>query len=663
MRHGLLLTLTIVTCLSGSTVAKEAKESLFENVAGVLSERYYDESFRKNELPRIVELYRPMAAQATSFEQERDIVQQFLSNIPATHLALISNASRTHMMHELASEASPTFGFELIEYDGKHYAHDVLEDGPAANAGLRRGDRFVTVDGGLVDDSPRLMWRTDDAFLPDPPVRGLGCEDGDVLKLRIERTPGTYVDLQAPCKPYCAWDATKASARIIERDGKRIGLIHFWLIQLQGPDALLKEKLEGEFASCDALVLDLRGRGGSGFMVDRMLDVLDGTSTWRRPVVALINGHSRSAKEVIANEFRKRGLGSLVGERTAGAVIPVTMADVGYDMHLMFPSFTLGQHTNDLEFVGVEPDIQVAEVGPYSAGADPILEAGVTEAVRLTETERWKARRTEEKPVAPDAATDGAGSNRHASAQPRHAHAAPTSTSRKNTEPDPPGYDARALEVLAKMVDALGGEKALRKHKAKTIRGKQNIGGMIDATFETFAAAPNRLLHRMEMPGMGKAEVGYNGSIGWNISPFEGTKPMEGDELADIVIDADFHSDMNYKKNHKSIRYVGLARHAGKECHQLRLTKPSGAIEVLYLDASSGLPSGLETEVKTNMGMMSMVRTVKEYKPYDGEMIPTKYDEDVGGMQKMSTTVTEVSFEPIDATTFDPPVILQQTPG
>ncbi len=66
---------------------------------------------------------------------------------------------------------APTFGFTLIEYDGKHYAHDVLEGGPAAQAGLLRGDRIVSIDGAETGESPRLDWRTDDAFLPDPPMR------------------------------------------------------------------------------------------------------------------------------------------------------------------------------------------------------------------------------------------------------------------------------------------------------------------------------------------------------------------------------------------------------------------------------------------------------------------------------------------------------------
>ena len=135
--------------------------------------------------------------------------------------------------------------------------------------GLLRGDRIVSIDGVLANDSPRLGYRTDDAFLPDPPVRPMLGTEGEVTRLRIERRPGSYTDLEIPMTLYSAWDAAKASVRVIEQDGKRIGLIHFWLIHMTGPDELLKESLEGKLADCDALVLDLRGRGGNGFMVAR----------------------------------------------------------------------------------------------------------------------------------------------------------------------------------------------------------------------------------------------------------------------------------------------------------------------------------------------------------------------------------------------------------
>ena len=61
-------------------------------------------------------------------------------------------------------------------------------------------------------------------------------------------------------------------------------------------------------------------------------------------------------------------------------VIPATFADVGYDTILMFPSFKLPRYTDLLEGKPVEPDVFVERAGPFSAGNDPILKAGLAEA-------------------------------------------------------------------------------------------------------------------------------------------------------------------------------------------------------------------------------------------------------------------------------------------
>jgi C-terminal processing protease CtpA/Prc len=80
---------------------------------------------------------------------------------------------------------------------------------------------------------------------------------------------------------------------------------------------------------------------------------------------------------VFAWEFKERDIGKVVGEKTAGAVIPATFVPVGEDMVLMFPSFRLPKYTNILEGIGVTPDVAVRDDIPYAQGADPILEAGI----------------------------------------------------------------------------------------------------------------------------------------------------------------------------------------------------------------------------------------------------------------------------------------------
>jgi len=368
-------------------IARETGGSLFENVASVLSKKYYDERFRREELPKLISQYSEKANKASTLLEQREVVEDFLSHIPASHLGLLSKQTHHYIALDLEGQPYPTFGFQIIELKENFYATSILEGGPAQRAGLLSWDRIISIDGKPVQQSPRLDWRSDDAFIPDdrdPPVHYLSAGKGDAIQIRLERTKNKFVTLTISAEDYSAFAAAKASAQIIKRDGRNLAYLHIWYVHLTGVPELLNQKIEGEFKDCDALVLDLRGRGGNGAAISRILEILRKISeTKHKPIVALFDRQSRSAKDVLAYELKRTGIARLVGEPTAGAVIPASFADVGHDTILMFPSFTLPRYTDLLEFKPVTPDVYVERAGPLSAGADPILDAGLSEALKL----------------------------------------------------------------------------------------------------------------------------------------------------------------------------------------------------------------------------------------------------------------------------------------
>ena len=365
---------------------RETSGTLFENVVAVLGKCFTDVRFRLKELPALAQEYRDRAAVARTLVEQRQVVHELLSRIPASHLGLLSLHGYRTLISDLDQVRYPSFGFQAIGAGSHLYAGMILEGGPASRAGLLLGDRLVSIDGEPVGQSPRLDWRTDDAFIGDerdPSVHYIKAAASDRIELRVERRPGEFVHLSIAAEDYSPFDAAEASVRAYRSGTSAVGYLHFWYVHLTGVPQLIARALEGPLKDVDALVLDLRGRGGSGTEVPRIVAVVqEYRKRTGRPVVALADRQSRSGKDILLYEFRQIGV-RIVGEPSAGAVIPASFAEVGHDSILMFPAGRLPKYTDLLELKPVEPDVLVERPGMFAAGRDGILEAGIAEARRL----------------------------------------------------------------------------------------------------------------------------------------------------------------------------------------------------------------------------------------------------------------------------------------
>lgn len=310
--------------------------------------------------------------------------------------------------------------------DGHHFIDAVLEGSPAERAGLRYGDEILSVDGK-----------------PYSPVAAFRGKVGTTVDLTVRRHAGGEPEQVAvevvPLHPVKAFgEATVASARIIERNGKRIGYIHVWASAESGsfaaalkrlePAGILTERMrqagvnltlqEGRerFKSrnsvapiklslempkpIDFLVVDIRGKVGGNIAVpNQMLEALDAQTYWggyawkdrsamtshgfgsrasyRGRAALLINGDTRSAAELMAYGFKRSGFGPVLGANTAGAVSSGATYAMPGDL-LLYVAVAGGEVDGQpLEGVGVAPDVQVERPLPYANGADPVLEAAL----------------------------------------------------------------------------------------------------------------------------------------------------------------------------------------------------------------------------------------------------------------------------------------------
>jgi len=593
---------------------------LFEAVVRTLAAHYYDRQFREQELPGLAETFRERACAAASVKEEREAVHALLRRVPASHLGLLSCRGRDFLVNELFGRRAPTLGLQLLQKDGAYFAAMVLEGGPAERAGVKPWDRVLRIDGVAVEESPRLDWRTDDAHLDDdhdPPMHLLFVEAGETVKLALERSPGEIREVGITAAEDSAFEAAKRSVRVIEREGRRLGYIHFWFLHMTGVPELLRESLLGVFADCDALVLDLRGRGGNAPVVPQIMRVLSGPeAVWNRPVVALVDRQSRSGKDALAHELKASGRGRLVGEPTAGAAVPAAFADVGADTVLMFPSFSLPKYTELLELKPTPPDVYVERAGPYSAGADPILDAGIREALDLV----------------------------------RDAKATPLPALQIQPAPPTVRFDPAAFplpsidELLADMVRALGGEKALRAHSHLVAKGTVAIVDTpVEGTFELELTAPIRLSSRASLGPAGVIETEFDGEDAWQTAPLMPRTKLTGEQVLAVRLRALFYGPLQYREAFAEIRVESVELFDQRPCFRLSFVDASGAALTVFVDAQTKLLAWMSGMIQSPLGEIPVKTYFREYRQFDGVHRPTRYVLDLGFQQQV-TTLTDVAL-------------------
>jgi len=181
----------------------------------------------------------------------------------------------------------------------------------------------------------------------------------------------------------------EASARVVQVNGRRIGYVHVWSYAGYAYQRALEHLIaEGPLKDADALIWDLRD--GWGGAIPEYLDLFNARAPtmqitdrnganefedvkWRKPVAMLVNGGTRSGKEVLAYGFKKYRIGEVIGTRTEGAVLAATAFLIGGGLLLLAVDDVLIDGER-LEGVGVTPTIEVQAGLTGAAQGDPQLD-------------------------------------------------------------------------------------------------------------------------------------------------------------------------------------------------------------------------------------------------------------------------------------------------
>jgi carboxyl-terminal processing protease len=354
---------------------------------------YHPQYLRDRDWTQVRERYAVEARDDASLDELHHTINAMLGELNVSHLVLLErDVFQRELLGEFNDRPTVRAACEVVDIDGRLFADGVAEGGPADLCGLVNGDEVVAIDGVPPLESGRLVDAGHDPGLPGN--HGYFLRPGEanvplVLTIRRERG-GETRELSLVPAEYSLLEASRSSVRVEEVDGVQVGVVHVWHLMHRSAYRIVRDALREDFADADALVLDIRGRGGQARLIYQIIGLFTGRDpVWDRPVVVLTDRGSRSAKEIFAWEWRRQELGPIVGERTRGAVIGCTFFPLRDGSVLVAPVSDVTRLTQgeSLEGEGVYPTVWVQQAPlPYRAGRDLILEAGLRQAHSLVPT-------------------------------------------------------------------------------------------------------------------------------------------------------------------------------------------------------------------------------------------------------------------------------------
>jgi hypothetical protein len=231
---------------------------------------------------------------------------------------------------------------------------------------------------------------------------------------------------------------------------------------------------------------------------------------------------------------------------------------------------------------------------------------------------------------------------------------------RPETPPAAPAQQPAAVlptaqQVIDRYIAAIGGRDVVTRRKSSraTISLDMPAQG-IRADMEVFTAAPDRLLVKTTIPGMGETLSGYNGTVGWSIDPVMGPRLLEGAQLQQTREDADFYGALHEPSKFTTMEVVEEADFEGKRVYKLRLVRKSGRETFEHYDVTTGLLVGTVGSQATAMGDMKVTTVMGDYKDFAGMMLPTSTTMRAGPTE-MRLKVNTVEFDTVDPAVFELP--------
>ncbi len=215
-------------------------------------------------------------------------------------------------------------------------------------------------------------------------------------------------------------------------------------------------------------------------------------------------------------------------------------------------------------------------------------------------------------------------------------------------------------DLVTRNIQARGGVSALHAMHSLTIRGKLLINdGQIEVGMVQTVERPAKIRVELSLQGLTQIQA-YNGTVGWQINPFQGRKDPErlaADDiksLAETVADFD-GALVDWKTKGNKLEYLGTEDVDGTQAYKIKLTRPGSDTEYVYLDPdhyleirllSQRIEHGVTVETETDLGDYAKIQGV--FVPFSvefGRKGSTERQKIIVSSAKVNARTEESSFD------------------
>jgi tricorn protease len=368
----------------------------------VMKYQFYDPNMHGKDWKAALAKYEPLLPYAQTNADVQDIANEMIGELNASHTGVSMPATRS-----MPSVAQTHYlGVELEEGTGGRYRiSHIYRDGPADKEwlDLAKGDYVLAIDNQDLkagDNYWKILTNTLNSYIPLKIAKTPTGEGARTVRI------ATVTSLNEI--KYQEW-VNNNRDEVEKATNGEIAYVH--IRSMDQPSLAQFEREIDRFWDRKGIIVDIRFNGG-GNIDQELIDILErrpyeywnnrsGSPMWGRrprqliagPKVMMTNSRSGSDSEVTPQAFKDLGLGRVVGDPTAAAVIATgSFSLLTQGATIRTPGSKVMRYSEDapnhygdnLENYGVEPDVWVKN-GPMDnlAKIDKQLKAAIEEVQKM----------------------------------------------------------------------------------------------------------------------------------------------------------------------------------------------------------------------------------------------------------------------------------------